>query len=378
MRPRVFVSSVMEGFEEMRAAARKGIAAAGGEPILVEDLPAQNRSPRNACLDLVESADLYLVVVGARAGWTAPSGKKVTEEEYEHALRRKKQVVAFLQLGVQREPEAEHLSQRLSDYVTGHYRRTFSNPTELEAAVTHTIQEFATETPLKRNEPALVDDLLESAASVRDQAWIRVAIVPERQDEVIDPLDVESPDLRDKLYELGHSTGVRLFSYEAGKTHKVGVDTITLHQQLRDSSDGEDSAIVGINSTGIIVLEANVTGRGGRDSDTFFSYASVEQENVEEAALKFFAFAREFYRHFDPNGRFDRFYYNAVLGGVEHRTWRSGRQKPTGSVSIGWNQPEKIVAFDEPRTAARNEFDDPSEIVRRIVTMFRRRLEQTR
>ncbi len=40
-RPRVFVSSVIEGFAEFRQATREAIAAAGGEPVLVnEDSPS--------------------------------------------------------------------------------------------------------------------------------------------------------------------------------------------------------------------------------------------------------------------------------------------------------------------------------------------------
>jgi hypothetical protein len=48
VRPRVFVSSVMEDFGEMRVAARLGIKDAGGEPVLAEDLPSLDETPRNA------------------------------------------------------------------------------------------------------------------------------------------------------------------------------------------------------------------------------------------------------------------------------------------------------------------------------------------
>lgn len=65
--PRVFVSSVAEGFEDYREAAREGIEAAGGEPVLVnEDFPSVPASPRNACLDAVTSSDIYLAIIGER------------------------------------------------------------------------------------------------------------------------------------------------------------------------------------------------------------------------------------------------------------------------------------------------------------------------
>lgn len=79
--PRVFVSSVIDGFQPYREAARKGIKAAGGEPVLVnEDFPSLPKSFRNACLDAVVSSDIYLAIIGERAGWRAPSGKLVVVE----------------------------------------------------------------------------------------------------------------------------------------------------------------------------------------------------------------------------------------------------------------------------------------------------------
>ena len=83
------VSSVVAGFENERQAARQGVEEAAGDPLLVnEDFPAMGSSPRNACLDAVDSCDVYLVILGAKAGFIAPSGKPVVEEEYERAIER--------------------------------------------------------------------------------------------------------------------------------------------------------------------------------------------------------------------------------------------------------------------------------------------------
>ncbi len=55
--PRVFVSSVMSGYEEYREAAPAGIRQAGCDPVLAEDFAARGTSSGNACLDGVPSAD---------------------------------------------------------------------------------------------------------------------------------------------------------------------------------------------------------------------------------------------------------------------------------------------------------------------------------
>src|SRR5437764_1091394 len=129
-RPLVMVSSVVEGFAEFREAARRGIEAAGGVPLLVnEDFASQAQSSRNVCLDAVASSDMYLVIVAERGGWETPSGKLATEEEYEEALRRKKPVLVFLSPGP-RDAKAKRFASRLSQYTTGHFRESFSTPRE--------------------------------------------------------------------------------------------------------------------------------------------------------------------------------------------------------------------------------------------------------
>lgn len=106
VRPRVFVSSVMEGYGDYREAARLGIQQAGCDPVLAEDLPAQASSPRNACLDGVQSSDALVLLLGARYGWLAPSGRSATEEEYEEARRRQIPILIFVQDGVAPEHKA--------------------------------------------------------------------------------------------------------------------------------------------------------------------------------------------------------------------------------------------------------------------------------
>ena len=55
----VFISSVIEGYEEMRQAARRGVELMGLKPITVEvDLAAQVYSPEQACLTAVAQAEL--------------------------------------------------------------------------------------------------------------------------------------------------------------------------------------------------------------------------------------------------------------------------------------------------------------------------------
>ena len=134
-RVRVFVSSVVDGFQEYREIARHAIEKGGGEPVLVnEDFPALSTSPRNACLDAVDSCDMYVAIIGARGGWNAPSGKLVVEEEYLRAKERKLPTFVFLQ-SVDRDAEGKRLAALLENYVDGALRVTFQTPEELGRVV---------------------------------------------------------------------------------------------------------------------------------------------------------------------------------------------------------------------------------------------------
>ena len=78
-RPRVFISSVMEGYAAFREAGAEGIREAGADAVRAEDFPAAGHSPRNACLDGVRSADALVLLLGERYGFVGPSGMTASE-----------------------------------------------------------------------------------------------------------------------------------------------------------------------------------------------------------------------------------------------------------------------------------------------------------
>ena len=138
-KPRIFVSSVVEGFGAYRQAARQAITQAGAEPVLVnEDFPSVNASSRNACLNAVASADIFLLIISVRGGWRTPSGRLVVEEEYEYARSRSLPILVLIEDGEQDE-DAKRLSKTVSDYVDGYFRVRFRGPdglaTELRRAL---------------------------------------------------------------------------------------------------------------------------------------------------------------------------------------------------------------------------------------------------
>ncbi len=261
-RPRVFVSSVVQGFEEFREVARNAIVRSGGEAVLVnEDFPALAISPRNACLDGVDSCDVYIAIIGVRGGWTTPSGKLVVEEEYERATANGLPVVVFLQ-NAERDADAARLASKLSDYVTGTYRCSFETPQGLEVEVERALESVLA--VLKR--PVVSDEqflaVFDAPFQLPNETTLRVGLTPERTEEVIDPVLLGAPEFLETVYRLGHTPTIRLFSYQQPKSARVENQSLVIRQEsIAGVHTGVEEVRLEVSESGQVVIDTNVTGR---------------------------------------------------------------------------------------------------------------------
>ena len=105
-KPVVFISSSCEDLEKTRhrAEARQAALRAGLFPDMQEYWPAKDNPPLKECLARVEQAEVLVVMVAHRFGWIPgdqavedPNERKsITWLECEHAVRRGREVLAFL------------------------------------------------------------------------------------------------------------------------------------------------------------------------------------------------------------------------------------------------------------------------------------------
>lgn len=367
---RVFVSSVVEGFQEYRAAARQGIENAGGEPILVnEDQPAASSSSRNACLDLVQSSDIYVMIVGARGGWTSPSGKLVVEEEFEYARKRKIPQLVFLQ-SVTRDADADRLALAASNYTDGVFRKTFSTATELAALVESAVRSALQPMSLPITSPSTVQARLTAAERNNGYPSLRFVLAPERREEVITPMAIESSDFSRRTLEMGHSGGEPLFSYGHGKDATVKDGVLTIDQRGDQRRSHGDSVTLRVDEFGIIEI---VKALGTERRDQFASGVELQVDDITGALRTCFGFSNAFYGKIDPHARHTRFLWGAAILDLGHRLITRDTT-PKQSYGMATFRPAgPLVAFDEPRVADRRELADPDDAISRAVTMFERK-----
>jgi hypothetical protein len=375
---RVFVSSVVDGFEEYREAARRGIEAAGATPVMVnEDFPSQITSSRNACLEAIESSDCIISVVGERGGWTAPSGRLVVEEEFEHAKVRNLPVLAFVQ-DTRRDISAERFVRRLSDYLDGNFRTKFRAPAELQKQVESAIRDrVAAMSPRKTEDRDLSSYLAAERRGSATEAILRLVLVPERDEEVIDPVRIASDDFKERLLELGHTREVHLFTFSRGKSAEVqGAELVIEQDDPHGRHHAEEYVRLQLAESGLLILDGNVTGRTARSAEeTMVASFVVAIEDVEAVLAGFFRFSAALYSEIDPHQRHERFYYNAGLRGLGHRSLERNPQ-PRGSFGASMRASDDIAAFPSSRLLSRAGLKNPRAEIERALALLERKARE--
>jgi len=127
---KVFISSVMKGFESYRQSAKSAVELLSHHPVMAEDFGARPDPPESACLAEVRESDVYILILGERYGWTGASNTSPTEQEYDEAVRNSKPILAFISLE-DKEDRQKQFGVKVGDYNTGVFRATFTNAVDL-------------------------------------------------------------------------------------------------------------------------------------------------------------------------------------------------------------------------------------------------------
>lgn len=135
---KVFVSSVISGFEEFRRSAEHAARTLDHEVLMAERFGARADSPQQACLKAVRDADVVLAVLGERYGEVQPSGLSATHEEYKEAVQYSA-VLVFVQQGTEPEPRQAAFIAEARPWETGAMTGGFSDPETLRDEVTRAL-----------------------------------------------------------------------------------------------------------------------------------------------------------------------------------------------------------------------------------------------
>jgi hypothetical protein len=131
----VFISSVVNGLEDVRDAAAEAIQGAGLYPICSEGLSADPSSSRRALFDQIAVAEYYLLLLGASYGDTGPNEIAPTEDEYNEATRLNKPILVLVQETKFELRQCEFLERIRGTWGEGVFYGTFTGTADPEPLV---------------------------------------------------------------------------------------------------------------------------------------------------------------------------------------------------------------------------------------------------
>ncbi len=339
---KVFVSSLILGFEEVRNAASAAISTLGHEPVRAEDFPASPDSPQAACLNGVRQSGAVVLILGARYGYPQQSGLSATHEEYREA-RETRPVLVFVQDGVERDAKQAEFLLEVQGWEKGHYTASFSSASELRDEVTRALHDFtlsAAAAPL--DEAELVSrarDLIPMRQRF-SSATLFVSIAPGPVRATLRPAEVEAASLATFLLSESLTGPCAVLTTEDGTERAVHGDAIRLEQRRA-------GRLVHLDESGrVAIAHPVVSGRG-----QFPGISSIIEEDVQESIARCLRFAARVFDHIDPANRLSHVAPLVAVLGAGYLPWRTRaeqEQSPNQATIAMRGEGDVVVTLTPP------------------------------
>jgi len=374
---KVFISSVISGFELFRAAARSAIQTLRHEPVMAEDFGAIPTSPQIACLQGVRAADLVVLVLGGRYGTVQPdSALSPTHEEFREA-RDHKPVLVFVQEGVQREAKQEAFVNEVQAWKSGYFRSGFKTAEELRDAVTRAIHDHQLANATGIVDPALLVATAEAqiprprANQRADTPTLHLAIAGGPTQRLLRPAQLEAPELRDFIHQRALFGPQCIFDKSKGVDDDIKGDTLVLQQ--------DRGAGVRLAENGNLLLSLPLQDSNGRQRSGF-AFMAVIEEVVAQRLTVGLEFANLLLDHLDSTQRLIHVAIAAAIDASDYMGWRTQAEQDaspnSGTIRMGGDEAQPPVHLEVPRPKLRLEVHELAEDL--MVKLRRQRTDDRR
>lgn len=329
---KIFISSLITGMEPIRAAAREAVEQLGHEPVMAEQFVASPNSPQVACLHGLRQSGLMILILGANYGAKQPSGISATHEEYRTA-KGNQPVIAFVQEGVDRDPDEKALVTEVQAWEVGLFRGGFTTPEQLRGMITRSIHEWELS---KAAGPLNPDEMLARAIVVlpvsdrrsgyyQEGRKLAVAITCGPSQTILRPSQLERPELAEKLIKGAMFGAVRVFDMGAATTQAIENDGLAVRQKA-----GAEIFLDPMGSLTISLPLARVDN----------GWPVVIEEDIAEGLRMALAFAAEVLDDIDPTQRLTHVVVASTIEAGDSLVWRTAeeQQASPNSISMGFQQ----------------------------------------
>lgn len=352
---KVFLSSLIAGFEPLRSAGRAAIVTLRHEPIMAEDFGAQPNSPQIACLSGLRKSDVVVLILGERYGASQPTSQlSATHEEYREA-RGRKPVIAFVQDGITPEPEQAAFIAEVQGWEGGLFRGAFSDPANLQAGITRALHDYELSQAVGPVDPAVLIQRATALISSNNRNQysgspsLVLALAGGPIQQILRPVEIEAPALSDALHQAALFGETRIFDPAAGVRREIEQAALVLEQ--------ERGARVQVDEQGAMSVRLLMERESERRNHSYGGIPVLLEERVQKqiaAALSYTAWLLE---HIDPTQRLSHVAVAARIEGGEHLAWRTQQEhdQSPNSVSVGggFGHTNAAVHLSQPRAALR-------------------------
>jgi hypothetical protein len=312
---KVFLSSLLTGYEAVRDAAASGAMTLGHTVIRAEDFGASPDSPQSACLAGVRGADAVILLLGARYGHVQTSGLSATHEEYREA-RDTRPVLVFIEAGIEPEPGQASLIREVQGWERGHFTAEFDGPEDLRDKVIRALYDYslATESgPL--DEAELLERAHRLVPASRNFSGTEVIVViaggPRRA--VLRPAELEDRRLHRLLMAEALTGEDAVLDPTRGTDVSVSGDSARLVQE-------HGVAVVAVDEEGsLLVVQPAIERHEWRST----GITSIIEEDIQERLARTLRFGGRVLDHIDGAQRLTHVAVVVAMRGVGHMPWRT-------------------------------------------------------
>lgn len=363
---KVFISSLIIGLEPVRASARAAIKGLGYEPIMAEDFGARPTSPQVACLEGVRQSGLVVLILGKEYGAKQSSGISATHEEYREA-RQARPVIAFVQEGVDRDPDETEFVKEVQGWAGGLFRGGFTTPEDLQSKIARAIHEYMISRAagpvdeaslLERGLAALPEERRGYASSGR---YLNVAIACGPTQAILRPSRIEDPGLAEVLSQEIMYGPRALFERSKGATERIENGSLVIGQ------DRETSFTLTPQADLLFVVPPP----SGDDM-----MGGVIEEDVADLLARILRYAVSVLDRVDATQRVTHVVPVASIGGAQMLAWHTRAEASRnrgGGMSFSMDRdnhdPVRLTTALRTRAALTH---DAADLVEDFVTLLRR------
>lgn len=352
---KIFISSLISGFEPFRQAARSAVTTLRHEAVMAEDFGSQPNSPQVACLQGVRSADLVVLILGEHYGTVqGTSGVSPTHEEFLEA-RDSKPVLAFVEEGVTRDAQQTKFLSDVQGWQKGYFRGGFKTAEQLRDLVTRAIHEYQlahAAAPL--DIAALTQCALELMPKARNansmqSPVLNLAVAGGPLQRILRPAELEEQKLVKSLHQQALFAEPRLFDSSKGMETEIEGSALVLEQ------DG--GVRIQLDEKGGLVLRLSLEAPSRRRNGGFSGSFALIEETVVQQLTAGIAYVDWVLELIDPTQRLTHVSLAASIDASEHLGWRTQAEDDaspnSGTMGFGGGEVRSPVSVDRPRAALR-------------------------